>query len=158
MCRSTLLPADESNRLARGRLHRNLTLPHTEYHRQVSPNGRNVTAELRPLKNHGRIHVADSKALRLNHIYYPRKQVKAIRTLPFRVSVRKKCADVPEGRCTEDRVNDRVREDIRIRVTEQPGIMVDTHATYYKGASYDQSMNVISNTDSHKSVSQMLRC
>src|SRR4051812_14061148 len=70
------------------------------------------------------------------------QQLDTARILPLRLGVREVVADVSERGGAEQRVHDRVRDDVGVRVAGQPSVRQDGHATEHQLAAFLETVDV----------------
>lgn len=62
-------------------------------------------------------------------------------------------ADITEGRRTEQRIDDAVRDDIRVGMTEQPPLKGNLHPAEDQRTAFHQSVNIVAVPDPHHCAS-----
>ena len=119
---------------------------------------REMRAELRFFGDDYGIDVLDGKVAFVEQFFGVLEKIQAIRTLPFRISVRKMRADIAETRRTQKRVTDSVRERVSIRMSDRPFFERDFYAAKNKLAASGEPVQVITNTGSaHRPTSAAIR-
>src|ERR1700682_117170 len=126
-----MLPAYGHHGLRFGRLpfaHRSHALGRLEFHRypfrlefqrlgQLLADGLTVILQLGPLQNHGGIHVDQDKSALPHQVARVPEKLEAIGVLPARIGIREMRPDVAQTRRSQQRIRNRVREYVRIRMS-----------------------------------------
>ncbi len=107
------------------------------------PHRVDVAADFRRFENHRHVHVADLESLLRHERYRPPQQIDARRVLPLRIRVGKVTSDVAEAGAAENRVGDRMADDIRVRVAQRPTVGGNGHAAQHQRSSGHQPMEVV---------------
>src|SRR5216683_1790342 len=79
----------------------------------------------------------------------PLQQLQARRSLPLLICGREDGANVPDRCCSKERVDDRVREHVRIRVAVEPDRVLDQHATEDQLAAGLEPVDVVPSAHPH---------
>src|SRR5438034_6541070 len=111
--------------------------------RDGRPHRVNMIANLRRLEDDRHVDVPDLEAVFRRQRDGACEQIQARRVLPARIRVREVPPDVAQARGAEDRVGDRVADDVGVRVPEPPSIERDRHTAEYEPASRHQTMQVV---------------
>ena len=61
--------------------------------------------------------------------------------------------DITEPGSAEQRVANRVKQHVRIRVTEQPFFVGDFHTAHHELSAFDEAVDIITRADSHVTFS-----
>ena len=101
-----------------------------------------VRRELRGLRDHGYIDVADAPAVGRGERADMAEQHAAVGALPARVGIGKVLAKVAQRQRAEDRVADRVQEDVGVGVAVESALVRDLHATQHETATGDERVHV----------------
>ena len=80
------------------------------------------------------------------------EQLQRIRAFVGRVAVREVQPDVPERRRAEQRVRDRVQQDVGVGVPEQPLFIWNVHAADDEPAPLREPVDVVSGSDPHEYI------
>ena len=80
------------------------------------------------------------------------EQLQARGVLVVGVVGREMRADVTHSRRAKQRVDHRVRKNVRVGVSIQATVVLDAHAAQHQRTARDQRMNVVSDSDPHRSA------
>ena len=149
MRRDALLCAGEAQSLLGGRLDRHLLDRAADGGGKVLAHLQDVRRQLGRLCQHGRIQIAELPAALAHERGNVPQQRDAVRALVARVGVREVPPDVAERECAEQRIHDRVREHIRIRVAVQSELERNIHAADDAPPSGNEPVYVITVSDPH---------
>src|SRR3954452_17559556 len=138
-----LPPPDPAETLVRRRLHahaRRQRLAQDVLHLAA------VRANARLLADERRVDVLDAAAeVPQRH----RQQIQRVRVPPLFLLGREERPQVTESARAQDRVDDRVRQDVRIGMAAKPALVRDLDAPQDEPAALDERMHVIADPDSH---------
>src|SRR3989337_4182620 len=110
-----------------------------------------------PIGDHGRIHVPDPEALRLQPPPALCKKVETADPLVPRIIHPKVVADVSLARGPQHRIDHGMGEDIGVRVTVESLFERDLDSPENQWAAGDQGMNVVADADPDPAPSRRLR-
>lgn len=113
--------------------------------------------ELRTLRDHSRIDIADFIAPLAQQRRDPFCEAQTVRALIFGTAVGKQLSYVSESGGSEQRIHYRVDKHIGVRMSQQPLFIGYIDAAEYQPTAFDQPMNVIalSDTEIHSEVSSL---
>ena len=111
-----------------------------------------MRCQLRRLCEHGNVCVAELPAFRVQTLCDFSQEHDAVRAFICGVIVRKQMPDVSQCRRTEQRIHQRVRQHIRVRMAEQTDRMRNNNSAQNQLSAGDQLVYVISVTDPHLST------
>lgn len=102
-----------------------------------------MARELRPLGDHGRVHVADPETLLCEEAHDPIENRGPGNPLPLRIAVGEEDADLAQRGRAEQGVGDGVAEDVAIGVSEQAECVRDVDRSEDERASGNEPVEVI---------------
>lgn len=99
---------------------------------QSVDHGASIRRELRRLQHDCGIDVRNSPAFGPDQCNRGRKQLHAVGTLPLWICVGEMLTDVAQARRTEQGIGNRMRNRIRVGMSDQTGSIGDVHATEHE--------------------------
>jgi hypothetical protein len=99
-----------------------------------------------------RIDITDNVTVLLRLANGKSEENKALRISPSLVVVWKMCTDIAECESAEDRIGDRVGQNVRIRMPIGTKIRIDGNATNDQWSALNKSVSVAPKTDPHHSI------
>ena len=108
-----------------------------------------MRAHLRCLCNDRRIDIFDKHMIFFQQLAHFFQQFYGRNTLVRGICIREMFPDVPQRRCSQQRIHDRMEQDIRIRMSQKSLFIRYFHAADDEVSSLHQTVYVISHSDSH---------
>ena len=108
-----------------------------------------MRAHLRCLCNDRRIDIFDKHMILFQQFAHFFQQFYGRNTLVCWICIREMFPDVPQRRCSQQRIHDRMEQDIRIRMSQKSLFIRYFHAADDEVSSLHQTVYVISHSDSH---------
>ena len=102
----------------------------------------------RSLGDDRRIHVVDGETAVGKFCPHCAEQHERIRALIFFGGVREMKTDIPHGCRSEQRVHDRMEQNVSVGMSEQPLLIGNIYTSYDKLSPLNKSVNIISASDS----------
>jgi hypothetical protein len=105
-------------------------------------------------EHHIRVGVHDLASALVGQPNHAREQIETVCIFPLRIVVGKVDPEIAFGQSAQNRIRQRVRQSVCIRMTFTTAIGFDVNTAQDQGTSRDQAMRVLSNANSeHKSLS-----
>ena len=143
-------PADGIDAFVGLRLDAHAIDGHDERVRQSIANGGEMRRELRTLENDGRVDAGDAPAAAADDLDGAAEQVEPRRVLPLRIGIGKMLADVPGARRAEQRVGERVTEDVAVGMAERTALERQRDAGQDERPALDEPMQVVARADARE--------
>ena len=118
----------------------------------------NMWPHLRLLRDDRCIDIADRISFPLKHSAHDGQELQGIRPLIFLRSIRKMKTDIAHRSSAQQRVHDRVQKDICVRMSEKPFFIGDLHSAQDQLPALDQSVYIISRSNSDHFLSSSIKC
>ena len=109
----------ESQPFLRGSLHIDLSHIDHQGFRDIFPHGIDMRAHLRCLCNDRCIDIFDKHMILFQQLAHFFQQFYGRNTLVRGICIREMFPDVPQRRCSQQRIHDRMEQDIRIRMSQK---------------------------------------
>ena len=109
----------------------------------------NVRCHARGLGHDGRVDVANLIARLRQALAHVAQQHQRVGPPVLGIGVGEMAANVAQGRCTEQRIDDGMQQHIGIGVAEQTMGVLNHHPTHHQGPTGHQGMHVPALTDAH---------
>jgi len=116
---------------------------------QIGDHLANMGGQPGPLGDDGGVEIADPEAARLRQADHMFKQQHAVDPLVGGVGVGEIAADVAEAESAENRITNRMQQNIRVRMTEQAIFIRDRHAAEDQRPVGNQAMDIKTVADTH---------
>ena len=111
-----------------------------------APHRVDMIADLRRLEDDGHVDVADLEPAVVHQRDDATQQIEAVRVLPPRIGVGKMAADVAEAGGAENRVGQRVADDVGVGVAERAALGRDGHTAQHQRPAGDEAMKIVAGT------------
>ena len=138
--------------LVRGGLDAHLAGVDSKDPSDAGTDGRYVRHDLRALPDEHEVHVADLPAQRGYLGNRPTRDHRGIHALEGSVSVGEIVPDVPQASRSQNRVGNRVQEDIRIRMPIRTNLRRNAHPTQDTRTASHQGMDVVTESDAERGL------
>src|SRR5690348_18267795 len=123
---------------------------HTNLLGKIALHLRQVRLQARLLGDDSAVDVDDAVAHVTDRLDRDGEHLEAGRPRIFGLAGREKASDVTESCGAEQRIDDRVREDVRIRIPVKPGRVRNEHPTEHERTARLERMDVVSDSDPHR--------